>query len=77
MAGISEHWERIRMRVHVACMWKESRGGACPMTTDYARRHLVKTILDFDSLKYDLSFFSSRFVRNGRHNGASCGSSML
>lgn len=73
MAGISEHRERIRMRVHVACMRKESQSGACPMTTDYARRHLVKNIRDFDSLKYDLSFFSSRFVRNGRHNGASCG----
>ena len=40
------------------------------MTTDYARRHLVKNIRDFDFLKSDLSFFSSRFVRNGRHNGA-------
>lgn len=77
MAGISEHWERIRIE-GACCLHVEGEpGGACPMTTDYARRHLVKTILDFDSLKYDLSFFSSRFVRNGRHNGASCGSSML
>ena len=57
MAGISEHWERIRIE-GACCLHAEGEPeGACPMTTDYARRHLVKTILDFDSLKYDLSFF--------------------
>lgn len=78
MAGISEHWERIRIE-GACCLHVEGEPGWClPNDNGFtARRHLVKTIRDFDSLKYDLSFFSSRFVRNGRHNGASCGSSML